>query len=230
MSTKIPGELIEELKQFSTPEISDALNRFRIKGGLHGIKAVIPGTKIVGPALTVRKLPADAVNPKKGGGNYIDIAERGDVIVIDNSGRMDCTVFGDILARACKEAGIQGTVIYGCCRDIALLQEIGYPIFAKGTYMQTGKDMTQYDDMNVPIGIYDVLVKPGDIIFGDDSGVLVIPQEIVREVLEAAKEIKKAETLIKENVDKVAQGGDAHLTLAEAREKYGYFDLQKPRD
>lgn len=222
-------EIIEQLKKFSTTEISDALNRFGVKGGLKGIKPVIPGKKIVGPALTVRKLPADAVKPKKGGGDYLDIAKKGDVIVIDNGGRLDCTVFGDILASACKQAELEGTVIYGCCRDVASLKKIDYPIFSKGTYIQTGKDMTQYDALNVPIGIYNVLVEPGDIIVGDDSGVLVIPQELAEKVLSAAQEISEAENLIKKSTDKGLDLEDAHLSLAEARKKYGYFDLQKQR-
>jgi len=227
---RVSQTLIDELKEFSTPEISDALNTLRVIGGCQGIKTVVPGKKIVGPAVTVRKLPADAVNPKKGGGDYLDVAKKGDVIVIDNGGRMDCTVFGDILASACKQAGIEGTVIYGLCRDVELLKTIEYPVFSKGTYMQTGKDMTQYDAINIPVGIYDVLVEPGDIIFADDSGVLAIPQEIVEKVLGAAREINEAEGLIKRSVDKGLDTEDAHLSLSEAREKYKYFDLQKPKE
>ena len=199
---KTIGEIIEKLREFSITEISDALNRFGVKGGLEGIKPVVLGKRIVGPALTVRKLPADAVNPKKGGGDYLDIAKKGDVIVVDNGGRMDCTVFGDILASACKQAGLEGTVIYGCCRDVPSLKKIDYPIFSKGTYMQTGKDMTQYDALNIPVGIYNVLVEPGDIIVGDDTGVLVIPRELAGKVLEAAQEISEAENLIKRSTDK----------------------------
>lgn len=223
------AEIVQQLKEFSTTEVSDALNRFGVKGGLEGIKPVVPGKRIVGPALTVRKLPADAVSPKKGGGDYLDIAKKGDVIVVDNGGRLDCTVFGDILAAACKQAALEGTVIYGCCRDVANLKKIDYPIFSKGTYMQTGKDMTQYDALNVPIGVYNVLVEPGDIVVGDDSGVLVIPQELAEKVLEAAQEISEAENLIKKSTNKGLDLEDAHLSLSEARKKYGYFDLQKAK-
>jgi len=222
-------KIINQLREFSTSEISDSLNRFGVKGGLEGIKPVVLGKKIVGPALTVRKLPADAVKPKKGAGDYLDIARKGDVIVIDNGGRLDCTVFGDILAASCKQAGLEGTIIYGCCRDVASLKEMDYPIFSKGTYMQTGKDMTQYDALNIPIGIYNVLVEPGDIIVGDDSGVLVVPQELAEKVLAAAKEIGEAENLIKKSTEKGLDLEDAHLSLSEARKKYGYFDLQKPK-
>lgn len=228
-SKKTGSKIIEQLREFSTSEISDALNRFGVKGGLDGIKPVVLGKRIVGPALTVRKLPADAVKPKKGGGDYLDIARKGDVIVIDNGGRLDCTVFGDILAAGCQQAGLEGTVIYGCCRDIASLKKIDYPVFSKGTYMQTGKDMTQYDALNVPVGIYNVLVEPGDIIVGDNSGVLVIPQELAEKVLAAAQEISEAENLIKKSTDQGLDLEDAHLSLAEARKKYGYWDLQKQK-
>ena len=227
---RLSEEIIEELKQFSTPAISDAMNRFRVHGGCLGIKSRVPGKKIVGPALTVRKLPAHQIRPNKGGGDYLEIAQKGDVIVIENQGRMDCTVFGDILAMACKQAELAGTVIGGCCRDIEKIRETGYPVFSKGIYVQTGKDFTQYDALNVPIAISNVLVEPGDIIFGDDSGVLVIPRDVVEKVLEAAKEVEEAEALIRNSVDKGLDREDAHISLAEARKKYGYFDLQKPKE
>lgn|GEM_PF-3050969 len=83
--------------------------------------------------------------------------------------------------------------------------------------------------MNIPIGIYDVLVEPADIIVGDDSGVLVIPQKLAGKVLAAAQEISEAENLIKKSTEKRLDLEDAHLSLSEAREKYGYFDLQKPK-
>jgi len=230
MMERISEGIIEDLRRFSTPAVSDAMNRFKVHGGCLGIKSVVPGKKIVGPALTVRKLPAHQINPKKDGGDYLEIARKGDVIVIENQGRLDCTVFGDILAMACKQAEVQGTVIDGCCRDIEKIRETGYPVFSKGIYVQTGKDLTQYDALNVPIAISNVLVEPGDIIFGDDSGVLVIPREIVEKVLEAVKEVEEAETLIRSSVDKGLDREDAHISLAEARKKYGYFDLQKPKD
>lgn len=222
-------KLVEEFKQFSTPHVSDALNRLEIKGGCQEIYPVVFGKKIVGPALTVRKIPADPINPKKGGGNYLDIAEEGDVIVIDNGGRTDCTVWGDILTEGSIQKGCAGTVIYGCCRDISRLRELGYPVFSKGTYMQTGKDLTQYESINIPVGISNVLVNPGDIIIGDDSGVVVVPKSIAKEVLEAAKEISKVEAHIVASAAKGLDTEDAHLTLDEARKKYGYWDLQKPK-
>jgi len=222
-------ELVEEFKQISTSSISDALNRFGIKGGCQGIYPVIPGKKMVGTALTARKIPADPVNPKKGGGNYLDIAEEGDVIVIDNGGRTDGTVWGDILTEGSIQKGCAGTLIYGCCRDISRLRELGYPVFSKGVYMQTGKDFTQYENINIPVGIYNVLVNPGDIIIGDDSGVVVVPKSIAKKVIEAAKEIKETEDHIVDSAVKGLDTEDAHLTLDEARKKYGYWDLQKQK-
>lgn len=225
---KLSKEIIEKLMEFSTPEISDALNKFGIMGGCAGIKSVIPGGKIVGPCLTVRKLPANPINPKRGGEDYLDLAHKGDVLVIDNGGRMDCTGFGEILALACKKGGFEGTVIHGCCRDIESLKQIGYPVFSKGTYMQTGKDLTQIDAINVPISISNILVKPGDIIVGDDNGVLVIPQEIVEKVLEMAKGMREIESLIKKSIDKRSERDDTQISLSQVIRKY--LDLQKPRE
>lgn len=223
-----PKELIEEFKKYSTPNISDALDRLGIKGGCEGIRPAVEGVKMVGPALTVYRLPADPVNPKKGG-DYLDYVKQGDVIVIDNGGRTYCTVWGDILTVAAIDLNLAGTVIDGFCRDVDKIRELRYPVFSLGIFMMTGKDRTQLEAINVPIAVRNVRVNPGDIVMGDDSGVVIIPRAKAEEVLKAAREIDEAENLIKANVKKGLDREDAHLTLAEARKKFGYYDLQRKK-
>jgi len=94
---KRPSEsLIKSFHKLATPTISDALDRLGIKGGCEGILPIIPRSKIVGPAFTLKYIP---VGVKKGTvGDYIDLAQVGDVFVLDNSGRTDCTVWGGILS------------------------------------------------------------------------------------------------------------------------------------
>jgi regulator of RNase E activity RraA len=152
-------------------------------------------------------------------GDYIDIVEPGDVIVLDNNGRMDCTVWGDILTVTAKLKGISGTVIDGVCRDVPNIVKERYPIFTRGRFMMTGKDRVMVEAMNVTVSIGKTQVKPGDIMIGDDSGVVVVPQERAEEVLKLAMEIEVAENQIEEAV----RGG---LSLKEAREKYRYHSLQ----
>ena len=214
-------ELIENFRKLSTPTISDALDRLGIKGGCEGILPIIQGSKIVGPAFTLKYIP---VGVKKGTvGDYIDLAQPGDVFVLDNRGRTDCTVWGGILSVTAKLKGIAGTIIDGVCRDVEEVYEQKYPIFSRSRFMVTGKDRVQLEAMNIPICIANVQVKPMDIVVADDSGVLIVPQEKAEEVLELSKNIAEKEN----QIEKAVKRG---LSLLEARKKYGYHILQRKEE
>lgn len=175
---------------------------------------------MAGPAFTLRYVPVGQV--KGTVGDYIDIAQPGDVIVLDNNGRTDCTVWGDILTVVAKRKGISGTVIDGVCRDVPNILKEQYPIFTRGRFMMTGKDRVMVEAMNVTVSIGKTQVKPGDIMIGDDSGVVVVPGERGEEVLKLALEIETAENKIEEAVR-------SGLSLKEAREKYRYHSLQSKK-
>lgn len=117
---------------------------------------------------------------------------------------------------------VAGTIIDGVCRDVPVIQKLQYPIFTKGVYMVTGKDRVEVDAINVPVAIAGVQVKPGDLIRGDDTGVIVIPQEKAEAVLGVAKEIADKEALIEKEIE----NGN---TLREARAKVNYHSLQTYR-
>ena len=213
-------KIIEGFLSLSTSTISDALDRCGLRGGCEGILPIVQGVKMAGPALTLRYVPVSEV--KGTVGDYIDLAQPGDVIVLDNNGRTDCTVWGDILTVTAKMKGIAGTVIDGVCRDVHNILKERYPIFTRGRFMMTGKDRVMVEAMNVTVSIGKTQVKPGDILMGDDSGVVVIPRERAAEILKLALEIETAENQIEDAV----RGG---LTLKEAREKFRYHSLQTKR-
>ncbi len=210
-------ELISELKKMDTASVSDAMDKLGIPCGLLGIQAVIPGHKICGEAFTVHYVPCGM---NKGTvGDFLDDVQPGQVVVIDNAGRNYCTVWGDIMTYTSKSKGVEGTVIDGVCRDVNGIKEVDYSIFTKGRYMVTGKERVQVDAVNVPVAVSGVQVRPGDIILGDDSGVLCIPKEVAEKVLEIAKHIEEVEQKI---IAEVTKGS----TLKAAREKLGYHHLQ----
>ncbi|MCS7143121.1 MAG: RraA family protein [Aigarchaeota archaeon] len=213
--------IVEEFEKIPTSNVSDALDRFKVKGGLEGIVPVVEGVRVAGTAFTVRFIPASQVELKPWV-TYIDKAHPGDVVVIDNDGRTYCTVWGGLLSARAKEMNIRGTVINGVCRDVDVIRAISYPVFSKGRFMMTGKDRVQLAGINEPINVANVLIKPGDVIVGDDSGVVVVPQEIAEKVLEAALEIYEKESRILEDVKR-------GVPLSEARERYGYGELQRPK-
>ena len=154
----LPKSIVDEFRTLSTANVSDALDRLGIRGGCEGISAVIPGAKAVGLAFTVRYAPV-GTQPKDVG-DYVDLAEPGDIIVIDNAGRTYCTVWGDLLTLAAVKRGIAGTVIDGVCRDVHRIAELQYPIFTKGKFMVTGKDRVQLEATREPVSISNVRVRP----------------------------------------------------------------------
>lgn len=210
-------EEIKELKKLDVPSISDAMDSLGVPSGCLGIKPVIRGKGFCGPAYTVHYVPCGI---KKGTvGNFLDDVKSGEVVVIDNAGRDYCTVWGDIMTTVASKKGVEATVIDGVCRDINGIEKLNYPLYSKGYYMVTGKERVEVDEINKPVSISGVQVKPGDILRGDDSGVVVIPKELVNKVIQRAKHIELEEEKIIKYVN------EGH-TLAEAREKMQYFSLQ----
>lgn len=210
-------ELLNRLKKLDTTCVSDSLDKLGVECCLYDIKPIQKGQKICGRAYTVHYMPCGAV--KGTVGDFLDDVQPGQVVVIDNAGRTDCTVWGDIMAKTAKAVGIEGTVIDGVCRDIPAVLECGYPIFSKGYYMRTGKDRVYVDAVNVPVQVSGVEVCPGDVIMGDDTGVLVIPYGMLEKVLPIAEEIDQKEQQI---LKLVAEGHP----LREARAITGYHHLQ----
>ncbi|MGD9711380.1 MAG: RraA family protein [Thermomicrobiales bacterium] len=188
--------------------ISDALDRLGIVGQAVGIMPVERTMRFAGPAFTIRMLPVG----QTGGvvGDYIDDVPSGAVVVIDNNGIMDETVWGDILTFFAHTKGIAGTVIDGVCRDSDRCVKLGYPVFARGNTMRTGKDRTTADAYNIPVQIANIRVNAGDWLVGDADGVVTIPCERLDDVLAAARLIEDAEDRIRELI---AQG----MRLDEAR-------------
>ncbi|GAA1016439.1 diguanylate cyclase [Acrocarpospora pleiomorpha] len=205
------------LLALGTGTVSDALDRLGIPGQCAGLAGLVPGGTVAGPAFTVRYGP----NGLSGGtvGDYIDDVPPGHVVVLDNRGRTDATVWGDILTTVASGRGVGGTVIDGVCRDLDRSLETGYPIFARGNWMRTGKDRVRAEEIGGPVGIGGVRVHPGDILIGDRDGVLALPADRLDQIHEVAAAIAAAENEIRAHV---ATG----LTLREARARTGYHHLQ----
>jgi regulator of RNase E activity RraA len=210
-------DLVAAIKKHSTTTLSDALDRLGIAGQAFGIRPLDRGFRLAGRAFTVRTIPVAAARGTVG--DYIDEVPPGAVVVLDNGGRLDATVWGDILTVMADRMGIGGTVIHGVCRDSTRSLELGYPIFSRGVYMRTGKDRVQADGMQVPISLGEVRVEPGDLLAGDADGVVVIPRAREQDVLAVSQEITEAEDGIRQEIA-------AGSRLDEARKKHRYFQLQ----
>jgi 4-hydroxy-4-methyl-2-oxoglutarate aldolase len=200
-----------------TATISDALDKLGIAGQCFGVAALAPDHPFAGPAYTVRYGPVGVVAGTVG--DYIDDVPPGAVVVLDNAGRMDATVWGDILTEVAHARGIAATVIDGICRDTAVARELGYPMYSRSHWMRTGKDRVQVEAVDCPVAIGGVRIEPGDWLVGDGDGVVAIPSHQVAEVFTTACAIDDAERSIRDAVR-------AGIPLAEARRQVGYHTLQ----
>jgi regulator of RNase E activity RraA len=207
----------EALKTAGVTAISDALDKLGIEGQAVGIVPVQRGMRFAGPAFTVRMVPVG----QSGGvvGDYIDDVPAGAVVVIDNKGVLDQTVWGDILTFVAHAKGIAGTVIDGVCRDSDRCVELNYPVFSRACTMRTGKDRTTADAYNVTVQIAGVRVEAGDWLVGDSDGVVSIPRSRVDEVIMIARAIEEAE-------DRIRQAIASGMRVDEARRAANYHTLQ----
>lgn len=211
--------LTDLFRGLDTAGVSDALDKLGLPGQCCDIMPLDDYRQAtVGVAWTVRYEPASS--PPGTVGDFIDDVPAGSFVVIDNNGRTDCTVWGDIMTQVAGMKGIAGTVIDGVCRDVHKALGDGYPMFTRGRFMRTGKDRVQVSAVNQPVSIGSVRVEPGDVVIADASGVVIVPSARAEEVARVAQDIEKTESQIREAL---AEG----KSLRQAREELGYHLLQR---
>ena len=158
------------------------------------VKPVTPGMAICGRAVTVQSPPGDNLWLHRA----IYKAEPGDILVITVGGVYEHGYWGEIMSSAAKARNLGGMLIDGCVRDSALLEDIGFPVFARGfSIMGTGKDFGARGWINAPVSFHNVIVHPGDLIVGDADGIVCIPRDLIAETIEKSKarELEEADIL-----------------------------------
>ncbi|GGX78787.1 RraA family protein [Vogesella alkaliphila] len=215
----VDRELVALFAGLDSAGVSDAMDKLGLPGQCLGIMPLENYRQVVvGPAFTVKYVSAST--PAGTVGDFIDDVAAGDVVVIDNDGRTDCTVWGDIMTQYAGLRQIAGTVIDGVCRDVNKVLNDGYPMFSKGRFMRTGKDRVQVEAVGGTVSIGTARVAARDIVVADANGVVVVPRDRAAEVAALAHKIEAVEAEIR---DQLAQG----KTLAAAREALGYHTLQR---
>ncbi|MGY2265613.1 RraA family protein [Pseudomonas sp. SDO5561_S422] len=212
-------ELVALFAGLDTPGVSDALDKLGLPGQCLGIMPLDNYRQVVvGPAFTVRYVSAST--PPGTVGDFIDDVAEGDVVVIDNDGRTDCTVWGDIMTQYAGSQRIAATVIDGVCRDVSKALGDSYPLFTKGRFMRTGKDRVEVEAVNQPVSIGQARVCARDIVVADANGVVIVPRERAHEVAACARSIEAVEARIRALLDE-------GKSLREARAALGYHTLQR---
>ena len=184
-------ELIDALKMVSSSNVSDAMHR---GGAMKGIHTVVPGLKMAGKALTVKTMNGDWAKAVEA----IDLADKGDILVIDtNCGNI--AIWGELATWSAVTRKLGGVVIDGAVRDVDDLKEIRFPVFARYEVPDAG-DPKGFGEIGCEVVCGGLKVNKGDYIIGDDSGVVVIPQEEAQEIINRSIDVKEKENRIREEI------------------------------
>jgi 3-hexulose-6-phosphate synthase/6-phospho-3-hexuloisomerase len=187
------------LEQVSTANISDAWHR---RPSLHGIRPLLPGSHMCGPAVTVRTYPGDWAKPVEA----IDECRPGDVLVIDAFNSYPA-IWGELATHSAKVKGLAGLVVWGAIRDTPEIARIGFPAFSSLVSANAGEPKG-FGEINVPVAIAGQTVEPGDWVVGDDDGVIVLPRAHAVELANRAMDVLEKENRLRGEID-------AGKTLAE---------------
>ena len=186
------GELFEAFSKASSPNVTDAQHK---RGAMKGIlPRIAHGTRMVGRALTVQTINGDWAKPVEA----VDRAQEGDVIVIDACGG-DIAVWGELASCSCITKGVVGVVIDGAARDIDAIIDLGFPCFSRHISSNAGEPKG-YGGIGHEIVCGGVAVRTGDWVVGDESGVVVVPQERAVEVANRAVDVAEREERLREEI------------------------------
>lgn len=173
------ADLVRALGEFETPDISDLMNRlYAMVPEIRPMTA--PELSLTGPALTVKCYPGDNLMVHKS----LDLAQPGDVVVVDTSSSALTAVLGDLISTKARHRGIAGFVVDGLIRDLPAIRALGdFPVFARGVTPK-GPLHRGPGELGHPISCGGIVVNPGDVIVADLNGVVVVPSGIATELLE----------------------------------------------
>ena len=193
---KVDVETVARFRGLPVANISDSMSRM-FAGGPR-LRPIHASGALAGPAFTVKTRPGDNLMVHKA----LDIAEPGDIIVVDGGGDLTNSLIGEIMTSYAQQRGVAGVVIYGAIRDYDTLHGGTFPVFAAGvTHRGPYKDGP--GEINVPIAIDGMVIEPGDLIVGDGDGIVCVPFDQTAEILKATEAKRRAE---QKQLEEISQG------------------------
>ncbi len=179
------ASLVQQFTELASSNLADAMGRFHFCDP--GIR-MRTGLPLYGVAVTVMARPADNLMVHKA----MEVARPGDIIVVNTSGNTTSAVFGELMGNSAVAARLGGLVVDGAIRDVSALTDLGFPVFSRSV-SAGGCDKDGPGEINVPIACGNTVVMPGDIIVGDQDGVVIVPREDAEQVLVLVRALKDRE-------------------------------------
>ena len=183
---RINPAVVDKFRGLASPNIADAMGRFGFMDS--GIRSR-SGFPLCGVAVTVNCRPADNLMVHKA----LQVAEPGEIVVVSTCGNTTSAVFGELMCHTAAAKRLGGIIVDGAIRDVDGIRNLGIPAFSR-TVCAGGCDKDGPGEINVPISCGGTVVSPGDIVVGDDDGVVVVPRDSAEEILVLVAELVKRET------------------------------------
>lgn len=191
----VDKEIIQRLGRWYSGDIHDCLDKLGIWGAIEGLNLYgqLPASgRICGPATTVQFVPNRAKITSRRYHKAIDEVPEGGILIIDTfNAKGSCT--GELMCTGAKNHGAIGTIVNGTIRDLEEINALGYPAFARGVLPVTAVGRMEDVGYNIDIEIDGIRIQPGDIIFADLDGVVVIPQSAAPIIADMADALGKLE-------------------------------------
>lgn len=199
-------EKMNELKNVLYSGIlSDVLDGMGYRNQSFGsaIHPLMDDTVLFGPAFTsigtqVYSMPD---NPLIAQCKVVDQLKEGEIYVLKTRGEYNCAVFGELFATAVKQRGGAGVLLDAMARDVRELKKMNFPLFFRGTDPRTSKGRCEINECQIPVDIEGVTINPGDLIFSDVDGTVIIPKAVASEVLDKAMETIEKENQVRDGLN-----------------------------
>jgi RraA family protein len=183
---KVSPEVIAKFRDIAVANVSDSMSRMTGAGAR--LRPLHAEGSMAGPALTVKQRPGDNLMVHAA----LNRAERGDVLVVDAGGDLTNAIMGELMLAHAEQIGLAGVVINGAVRDFGWIRASRFPVFAAGV-THRGPYKHGPGELNVPIALDGMVIEPGDLIVGDDDGLLCVPYGETEVVYAAAHAKQQAE-------------------------------------
>jgi regulator of RNase E activity RraA len=220
MTTDTP---IARLSRLDSCAVSDALDRLGLPGAVRGIVPLWPGPRVVGRCVTVKIKPVGLEKPKQHLCTpAIAAAAFGDVIVVDNGGRVDVAAWGGLLSLAAQVGKLGGVIVDGAARDVDESRDLKFPVFARAAVQVTARGRIMQESCNQEIEFAGVQVHPGDLVIADGSGVVFVPRGREADVIAQAEALAECEAAMAQAI----RGG---RSIVEVMETMGYESMLAKR-